>query len=133
MKKKETKKNSQKEVSKSLVKTLRKNKQNKINEKMKNKTKDSKIKARGRIFSGKIIKKFPRRVVIEFERSVYIRKYERYAKSRTKIHARLPDYMKDKINVGDWVKVRECRPLSKIIHFIIIEKIKGEGKEENKK
>ena len=27
-------------------------------------------------------------------------------------------------NVGDLIKVQECRPLSKIIHSVVIEKIK---------
>ncbi len=82
------------------------------------------LKIRGRIFEGKVIKKFYKRVVIEFERTNYIKKYERYKKSRTKIHARLPNCMKDSINIGDYIKVQECRPLSKIIHFAVIEKIK---------
>ncbi|MEK6906389.1 MAG: 30S ribosomal protein S17 [Nanoarchaeota archaeon] len=82
------------------------------------------LRVRGRIFEGKVIKKFPKRVVIEFERMIYIRKYERYAKSKTRIHARLPICMTDKINVGDLIKVQECRPLSKIIHSVVIEKIK---------
>jgi small subunit ribosomal protein S17 len=79
---------------------------------------------RGRTFQGKIIKKFPKRVVIEFERSVFVRKYERYAKSKTKIHARVPPELEDKVKIGDLIKVRECRPLSKIIHFLVIEKVK---------
>jgi len=83
------------------------------------------LKTRGRIFEGKVIKKFYKRVVIEFERTSYIRKYERYKKSRTKIHARLPNCMKDIINIGDYIRVQECRPLSKIIHFAVIEKIKN--------
>lgn len=83
------------------------------------------LKSRGKIFEGKIIKKFPRRIVIEFERTFYIRKYERYTKRRTKIHARLPDCMKENIQVGDLIRVQECRPLSKLIHFVVIEKIKG--------
>ena len=37
-----------------------------------------KLKVRGRTFKGYVIRKFPRRIVIEFERIVYIRKYERY-------------------------------------------------------
>ena len=86
---------------------------------------------RGRFFEGVVIKKFPKRVAIQFERSIYVRKYERYSKSRTKIHARLPESMEDKIHVGDYIKVRECRPLSKVIHFIVVEKIKS--KEERKK
>jgi small subunit ribosomal protein S17 len=56
---------------------------------------------------------------------IYVKKYERYARAKTKIHARLPDCMDNKINVGDYIRVRECRPLSKIIHFVVVEKIKG--------
>ena len=82
------------------------------------------LKTRGRVFEGKVTRKFYKRVMIEFERTVYIKKYERYRKSRTKIHARLPNCMKDSINVGDYIRVQECRPLSKIIHFVVIEKIK---------
>ncbi|HPD81713.1 MAG TPA: 30S ribosomal protein S17 [Candidatus Pacearchaeota archaeon] len=84
-----------------------------------------KIITRGKIFEGVVTKKFQKRVVIEFERMVYIRKYERYAKFKTKIHARLPEEMEKEINLGDLVKVRECRPLSKIIHFAVIQKLKS--------
>ncbi|MBM3228656.1 30S ribosomal protein S17 [Candidatus Pacearchaeota archaeon] len=83
-----------------------------------------KLRARGRIFEGKVTRKFPRRVAIEFERMVYVRKYERYAKSKTKIHARVPNCMENNINLGDIIWVQECRPLSKIIHFVVIKKIK---------
>lgn len=83
------------------------------------------LKARGRTFEGIVISKFPRRVAIEFERMIYNRKYERYSKSKTKIHARLPDCMVNSIKIGDLIKVQECRPLSKIIHFVVIEKIKN--------
>lgn len=89
------------------------------------------LKIRGRTFQGIVVKKFEKRVVIEFERTIYIRKYERYAKSKTKIHARLPKCIDDKIQIGDLIKVQECRPLSKIIHFVVVEKIKsGELKKE---
>lgn len=83
-----------------------------------------KIGTRGKVFEGIVTKKFPKRIAIEFERMVYVRKYERYAKLKTKIHARLPDFMEKDINIGDLIRVRECRPLSKIIHFVVIEKIK---------
>jgi small subunit ribosomal protein S17 len=89
------------------------------------------LKTHGRIFQGKVIRKFNKRVTIEFERSVYVRKYERYASFKTKIHARLPKCMDDQIKIGDYIKVQECRPLSKIIHFVVIEKIKQtEGEKE---
>jgi len=83
------------------------------------------LKVRGRTFEGIVTRKFPKRITIEFERMVYIRKYERYAKSKTKIHARLPDCLAKEISVGDTAKVQECRPLSKIIHFVFVKKIKS--------
>ena len=82
------------------------------------------LKVRGRIFEGRVIRKFPKRVTIDFERMVYVRKYERYKKSKTKIHARLPDCMGGNVKVGDYIRVQECRPLSKVIHFVVICKVK---------
>ncbi|HEX9739337.1 MAG TPA: 30S ribosomal protein S17 [Ignavibacteriaceae bacterium] len=83
------------------------------------------LKTRGRVFSGRVVKKHHKRVAIEFERMIYVRKYERYSKSRVKIHARLPDCMESQIHVGDLIKVKECRPLSKITHFVVIDKLKN--------
>ena len=90
------------------------------------KTEESKINSvvgtRGRTFQGYITKKFDKRVVVEFERTVYVPKYERFAKKKTKLHARIPEGMV--VDVGDYVKLQECRPLSKIIHFIVIENVR---------
>ena len=83
------------------------------------------IGTRGRRFEGFVIKKFPKRAVIEFERTVYVQKYERFYKKKTKLHARLPENLV--LEVGDYVELMECRPLSKIIHFIVTRVIrKGE-------
>ena len=100
----------------------------KVEEKMEVKTKKLPIRTRGRTFEGEVIKKFPTRVVIEFERMVYVRKYERYAKAKTKIHARLPLELSKEVQIGDLVQVQECRPLSKIIHFIVTKKVKSKEK-----
>ena len=83
---------------------------------------------RGRTFKGKVIRKFPKRVCIEFERTIYVKKYERYAKRKTKLHARLPDCMSHEINIGDYIEIKECRPISKIIHFIVVKKIQEKEK-----
>jgi small subunit ribosomal protein S17 len=83
------------------------------------------LKARGRSFEGTVVSKFHKRVAIEFERMVYMKKYERYSKSKTKIHVRLPVCMENQIHLGDVIKVQECRPLSKIIHFVVVKKIKS--------
>lgn len=85
------------------------------------------LKTRGRTFEGRVVKKLQKRISIEFERMIYVRKYERYAKSKTKIHARLPDCMEELIQVGDLVRVKECKPLSKIVHFVVVDKIKDKN------
>ena len=90
-----------------------------------------KLRLRGRRFRGYVISKHLRRIAIEFERIISMRKYERQMKKKTKIHARLPDCLKNEINVGDYVEIRECRPLSKIIHFCVVGKV--ESKEGKKK
>ncbi len=87
--------------------------------------------SRGRTFEGTIVKKFPTRIVVEFERTVYVQKYERFYRKKTKLHARIN---KDAdVNIGDYVKVRECHPLSKIIHFVLVEKIRSANIIEAKK
>jgi small subunit ribosomal protein S17 len=86
---------------------------------------------RGRIFQGTVTKKFPKRLTIEFERTIYLRKYERYAKSKTKLHARLSDCLAPSINVGDYIEIQECRPLSKIITFVVTKKIKSAMEAKN--
>ena len=81
---------------------------------------------RGRTFQGKVVKKFDTRVAVEFERTVKIQKYERFAKKKTRLHARIDKGMN--VHEGDHVKVRECRPLSKLIHFKVIEVIRSKDK-----
>src|SRR3989338_2312501 len=78
--------------------------------------------ARGRIFQGYVTKKFPTRVVIEFETIIHDKKYKRYSRAKTRLHARLPKDVQ--VEIGDYVRVQECRPLSKIIHFIVLEIVK---------
>ena len=88
---------------------------------------DRKLKLRGRTFDGVVIRKLHGRVTIQFERMLKLPKYERYEKRRTKIHARLPDCMKDDVNVGDLVLIAETRPISKMIHFVVSKVIKVKG------
>ncbi len=89
------------------------------------------IHTRGRIFEGIVTKKFPTRVVIEIERIAYVKKYERFYKKKSKLHARLLAGLI--INVGDIIQIQECRPLSKIIHAIVIKKVKSTVNIQEKK
>lgn len=103
------------------------NKEKKQTEKSKNeqtKKAAGAIAVRGRAFQGKVIRKFEKRVTIELERTVKIAKFERFMKKKTRIHARLPEHLESQVKIGDFIKVQECRPLSKIIHFAVTEKIR---------
>lgn len=91
------------------------------------------ISTRGRVFQGNVVRKFHKRIAIEFERTVKVPKFERFMKKKTRIHARLPDELAHEINVGDLIKVQECRPLSKMIHFIVIEKVRSANAEGERK
>jgi len=91
------------------------------------------VKLRGRTFEGEVIKKLHGRVKIEFERFIYDRKYERFDKRRTRIHARLPDCLSEQVQLGDWIQISECRPLSKIIHCIVTKKIRSKHEQTKEK
>jgi small subunit ribosomal protein S17 len=93
---------------------------------------EDKLKLRGRIFEGTVIKKLKGRVTIAFEHSFFIPKYERYEKRQTKIHARLPQCLDKEISVGDYIQIEECRTLSKIIHAVVTKKIRGATEKEEK-
>lgn len=78
-----------------------------------------KLKARGRVFEGIVVKKLSDRATIEMERMFKVSKYERYEKRRTKIQARVFPCMKDSFNVGDRIEISETRPISKTINFVV--------------
>ncbi len=83
------------------------------------------INPRGRSFEGEVIRVFGDRVTIQFEKLLYLRKYERYEKRRTKLQAKIPVELRGSLIVGDYIEVRECRPLSKLINFMVIKKIRS--------
>jgi len=85
---------------------------------------DKKLKMRGRTFEGNVIRVLPGRVTIQFERMLKLPKYERYEKRSTNMHARLPDCMKND------VEVIETRPISKTIHFVVSKVVRKRGKKE---
>jgi len=62
-----------------------------------------------------------RSATIMIEKTIFSKKYERYEKGKKKIRVHNPPCINAK--EGDWVIVKECRPLSKTKHFVIIEKI----------
>ena len=86
---------------------------------------NKKVNPRGRSFEGKIIKKFHDRIVIELDRFLYLKKYERYEKRKTRLHAKINEEQYKELELGDRVRIKECKPLSKMIHFVFVTKLKG--------
>jgi len=84
-----------------------------------------KLPVRGQILVGEVIKdRAPKTVVVKREYLKKIRKYERYERRTSKIHAHNPPCINAK--VGDIVKIAECRPISKTKSFVVVEKIRKE-------
>ena len=60
-------------------------------------------------------------ILVKREYMHYVPKYERYEKRTSTFAAHCPPCIKTK--VGDKVRIAECRPLSKTISFVTIEKL----------
>ena len=80
------------------------------------------LKVRGQMMEGVVVSdKMKNTVVVEREYLRYVKKYERYEKRRRRYHVHNPPCIDAK--VGDRVRFMECRPLSKTVNFVVIEKI----------
>lgn len=60
-------------------------------------------------------------VVVERPYSLYVPKYEGYEKRTTRFIAHKPECIKAK--AGDKVIIAECRPISKLKSYVIVEKV----------
>lgn len=77
------------------------------------------IKVRGQIFIGKVIKaRMKNTVVVEREYLVYNRKYMRYERRRSRIHAHNPSCINAK--EGDVVVIGETRPIAKSVSKVVL-------------
>jgi small subunit ribosomal protein S17 len=65
-------------------------------------------------------------VVIERENVRAMPKFERYEKRTGRLSAHLPSCIGE-LDLGDRVKVMECRPLSKTVSFCVVENLTEEG------
>jgi len=78
------------------------------------------LSVRGRLFSGRTVSnKAKNMIVVEHEYPHLIKKYKRYERSKSRIHAYLPPCMN--VKEGDTVRIAECKPLSKTVSFVVIE------------
>ena len=61
-------------------------------------------------------------VVVEREYLHYVRKFRRYERRRSKIHAHNPPCINAK--KGDKVLIAETRPISKTVSFVVVKVLK---------
>lgn len=81
-----------------------------------------KLSIRGKILEGVVMSaKMMETAIVRREYFHYDRKYRRYEKRHSSIPAHNPPCINAR--EGDLVKIGECRPLSKTVSFVIIEKL----------
>ena len=87
------------------------------------------ISLHGRILTGIVLSdKMHKTVTVSWERRINVSKYERYARSYSKIKAHNPACINAK--KGDLVKVMETRPMSKTKNFVVIEILEKPGEDK---
>jgi small subunit ribosomal protein S17 len=77
------------------------------------------IKVRGKILTGKVVSLSRQTIVIQREYLSKVKKYNRYERRRSKLHAHLPACID--IKEGDTATIAECRPLAKTISFVVVQ------------
>jgi len=77
---------------------------------------------RGRVLEGMVVSaKMDKTVVVRRDYIHYVPKFMRYERRRS----RIPSHNPPCINVkeGDHVRIVECRPISKTVSFVVVEKL----------
>lgn len=85
---------------------------------------------RGRVLDGIVLStKMDKTVVIRRDYQLYVRKFKRYERRHSHINAHNPPCL---VREGERVRIAQCRPLSKTVSFVVVEKMEekssgGEG------
>ncbi len=81
---------------------------------------------RKKLLEGKVVSaKMKGTVVVQRDYLHYVPKYMRYERRRSRISAHCPPCFK--VDEGDIVKIAECRPLSKTVSWVVVEKVERGG------
>ncbi|MBX8631907.1 MAG: 30S ribosomal protein S17 [Thermoplasmata archaeon] len=79
------------------------------------------LSVRGQSIVGKVVSaRMKGTVIVEKEHRKFNQKYERYERRRRRYPAHLPACIT--VSEGDVVRIMECRPLSKTVSFVVIER-----------
>jgi small subunit ribosomal protein S17 len=84
-----------------------------------------KLPIRGRILEGIVISaKMDKTVVVRRDYLNYVLKFKRYERRHSHLPAHSPPCISAK--EGDKVRIAECRPMSKNVSFVVVEKLEEE-------
>lgn len=84
------------------------------------------LSVRGQVFDGIVASaKAKNTIIVVREYFHYVPKYRRYERRRSRIPAHLPPCLK--VVEGDRVRIAECRPISKTVSFVVVERLGGGG------
>ncbi|MFC7202264.1 30S ribosomal protein S17 [Haloferax namakaokahaiae] len=84
------------------------------------------LSVRGQTLEGTVVSTdMAKTVIVEREYDVFVPKYDRYMKRRSRIPAHVPGVLEG-LAVGDEVTIAETRPLSKTKSHVVVEVIGGD-------
>ena len=79
------------------------------------------LRIRGKLLTGKVVSVSAKNLaVVQRESTQFNKKYLRYLKKRHKLHAHLTPCLD--LKLGDIATVAECRPISKTVSFVVVDK-----------
>jgi small subunit ribosomal protein S17 len=77
---------------------------------------------RGRVLDGVVVSaKMDKTVVVERDYLLYVSKFMKYERRRSRIPSHNPSCVDAK--EGDRVTIAECRPVSKTVSFVVVERM----------
>jgi len=83
------------------------------------------LSVRGRVLDGTVISlKMDKTAIIRRDYLQYVPKFKRYERRHSHVPAHNPSCLT--IKEDDKVKVAECRPISKTVSFVIVEKLEAQ-------
>ena len=82
------------------------------------------LSVRGRVLEGVVVSaKMDKTVVVERDYLLYIKKFKRYERRRSRISSHNPPCID--VKEGDRVIIAESRPISKTVGFVVVEKVEA--------
>lgn len=83
-----------------------------------------KLSVRGGLLEGDVVRaKMDKTIVVRRNYLNYVHKFKRYERRHSHIPAHCPPCIE--VKEGDRVKIAECRPISKTVSFVVVQKQEG--------